>query len=65
MPGTLWHACSRLSKWMNVLSGGKPGQTLCARIARKHGSWCLFCRVVGWAVMDPLHCLKEILHEDK
>lgn len=49
-----------LSRLINRATGGARGETLCARFARRYGSRCLFCRVVGWAVDDKDHCLREL-----
>lgn len=48
-----------LSRALNYWTGGERGQTLCARIAIRFGSDCLFCRVVGAVLNDPWHCLDE------
>lgn len=52
---------ARLSRFLNWFSGGEMGQSLCARIALRHGSFCLFCRVIAWATREPTHCLDEVL----
>lgn len=54
--GPFVRACTFLSRLANRLSGGKPNQSLCARIARVYGHDCLFCRVVGAVTRDRDHC---------
>lgn len=54
MPTTL----GRLSRVLNRVMGGEPGQTLCARIAARNTN-CLFCRLMSWAI-EPNHCLLEL-----
>lgn len=49
-----------LSRVLNRMSGGAPGQTLCARVGLRFGPYCWFCRLVGWTVRDPRHCEYEI-----
>lgn len=48
-----------LSRALNRLAKGKPGQTLCARIAAANGTRCRFCRLVGWFT-TPDHCADEL-----
>lgn len=57
MKRTLGH----LSRLLNWLSGGEMHQSLCARIALRHGTFCLFCRVIAWATREEHHCLDEVL----
>ncbi|RWE37477.1 hypothetical protein [Mesorhizobium sp.] len=45
----------RLSGLLNRLCGGRGDQTLCARVAERHGTDCLFCRIMAWLV-EPKHC---------
>lgn len=62
MHTTRWRVASalgRLSRLLNRLSGGQPGQTLCARIAASHGAQCWFCRLMAWAI-EPNHCAIEL-----
>jgi len=49
----------RLSRLFNRLSGGQPGQTLCARIAASHGAGCKFCRLMN-RLVEPNHCAIEL-----
>lgn len=49
----------RLSRWLNRLAGGEPGQTLCARIAAARGDGCRFCRWVA-RFTEPNHCAIEL-----
>ena len=49
----------RLSRWLNRLAGGEPGQTLCARIAAARGDRCRFCRWVA-CFTEPNHCALEL-----
>lgn len=44
-----------ISLALNRLSGGKRGQTLCARVALVFGAECLFCKVIA-AATEPGHC---------
>lgn len=53
----------RLSRVLNLITGGARGETLCARMARTRGHWCWFCRVVGWLLNDPRHCWNERISE--
>lgn len=52
-----------LSRLLNRLAGGNPGQTLCARVARRHGHDCCFCRFVGWVVRDRDHCWSALMND--
>lgn len=54
----VYEFCLSVSKLLNRLSGGTNGQTLCARLAKKFGHDCLFCRVIGAVVNDADHCWK-------
>lgn len=56
-------ACTTLSRLINRATGGQPGQTLCARIARRCGHDCLFCRVVGALVRDRDHCWAAMIND--
>jgi len=49
----------RLSRVLNALTGGSKDQTLCARMAHRDGSDCLFCRVVGLFTNQD-HCADEL-----
>ena len=51
------------SRAINRLCGGKPGETLCARWTGAWGSDCLPCRLVGWVLRDPHHCLNQFIYE--
>lgn len=51
--------CAALSRAINCLFGGKPNQTLCARIAAHWGHDCLFCRAVGAVLRESDHCWRE------
>lgn len=50
----------KLSRLLNRAFGGRPGQTLCARVGGYYGPHCVFCRFIGWALKDPDHCVKEL-----
>lgn len=52
-----------LSRVLNSLTGGRPGETLCGRMARTRGHDCLFCSVVGWALRDADHCWRMRISE--
>lgn len=43
------------------MTGGLPGETLCARWARTRGSHCLPCRIVGFFLLNPDHCYNELV----
>jgi hypothetical protein len=49
----------KLSRILNRVLGGEPGQTLCARVAKRWGTRCLFCRLIG-IFTEPDHCHKEL-----
>lgn len=53
----------RISRMLNRTFGGMPGQTLCARMGRKYGHNCLFCRLIGRAVREPDHCWHEMIDD--
>jgi hypothetical protein len=53
--------CGYLSVFINRLSGGKRGETLCLRWSREYGPNCFACRVVAWLLKEPEHCLTEWL----
>lgn len=59
--GPFVRACTTLSRLINRASGGQPDQTLCARIARRHGHDCLFCQLVGFVTRDRDHCWAALL----
>lgn len=44
-----------LSLVLSRMTGGEPGEYLCVRIARRWGSYCLFCRMIGRITEDG-HC---------
>jgi hypothetical protein len=50
-----------ISRIINRLSGGKPNQSLCARIARAYGHDCWFCRMVGAVTRDRDHCWSALV----
>lgn len=52
-----------LSRALNRLFRGNPNETLCGRMARTRGHWCLFCRVVGWVLRDRDHCWRMRISE--
>lgn len=54
-----------LSSGLNVATGGKWPESLCLRWSRGFGTDCLACRLVGWILKDPEHCLNEWLKELK
>jgi hypothetical protein len=43
-----------LSRLINRVCGGKPGESLCARFARTRGSDCWPCLIVGFVLRDPM-----------
>lgn len=53
--------CIAISRLLNRLACGERGQTLCARMARRYGHDCLFCRFIGWLVRDADHCWAALL----
>lgn len=55
--------CGSLSRILSRLTGGRPGQTLCARIAARFGHDCIFCRLIGRALHDPDHCWRERVND--
>lgn len=59
------HLCATLSVWLNQRTGGRPGESLCARWTRTRGSDCLPCRVVAWALGEPHHCIEQFIWEVK
>jgi len=52
------------SRALNRLTGGQPGQTLCARIAAAHGAQCQFCRLMS-RLVEPNHCAIELARWDR
>jgi hypothetical protein len=55
----------RVSVLINELTGGRKGESLCARLARTRGSNCTTCRAVGFLLRDQFHCLDELIHQLK
>lgn len=55
----------RVSRWLNYALGGRKEQTLCARMAERHGFDCAFCRLIGAILRQPDHCWQEMLAEFK
>ncbi|MER8394097.1 hypothetical protein NKH10_19595 [Mesorhizobium sp. M1340] len=51
----------RLSSLLNRVCGGRADQTLCARIAERFGTQCLFCRVAH-RLIEPNHCMIELVN---
>lgn len=49
---------ARLSVLINMATGGKR-ETLCARMARQHGTDCRFCRMISWLLREPDHCSRQ------
>ncbi|MER8991629.1 hypothetical protein NKJ73_24110 [Mesorhizobium sp. M0074] len=47
-----------ISRALNRISGGAPGQTLCARIAERWPE-CWFCRLMS-RIVEPNHCAIEL-----
>ncbi|MER8953533.1 hypothetical protein NKJ72_09040 [Mesorhizobium sp. M0045] len=47
-----------ISRALNSISGGAPGQTLCARIAERWPE-CRFCRLMS-RIVEPNHCAIEL-----
>jgi hypothetical protein len=54
-----------LSRLINRVCGGKPGETLCARWARTRGSDCWPCLAVGFVLRNPMHCVDELIYQLK
>lgn len=52
-----------LSRALNRVAGGKPGQSLCGRVAEKYGHDCAFCRFIGFVTRDADHCWQERLKD--
>lgn len=52
-----------LSRLLNRLTGGQPGQTLCARIGA-HNPGCWFCRLMA-SLVEPHHCAIELARWDR
>lgn len=46
-----------MSRWLNRVLGGRVGETLCGRACRLWGHDCLACRIIGFVLRDPWHCL--------
>ena len=46
-----------ISRFLNRVSGGPRGQTLCARLAARNPK-CWLCRWLEW--VEPNHCLREL-----
>lgn len=51
-------ALAGLSIALNMATGGKR-ETLCARMARNHGTDCTFCRLVALLMCEPDHCSRQ------
>lgn len=49
-----------LSRWLNGVTGGRRDQTVCRRIAWRHGVDCWFCQIIGWVLQDEMHCEREL-----
>ena len=49
-----------LSRFLNRMSGGEAGKTLCWRVARRWGVRCLFCVVIGAVLREHDHCQSEL-----
>jgi hypothetical protein len=60
MPRILRRILARVSRALNRISGGTPGETLCARVAHRYGHDCLFCRVVD-RLTERDHCWRELV----
>lgn len=50
----------RASRIINRLLGGSAGETVCARVARRYGTGCLFCVVIAAVLREPDHCSTEL-----
>ena len=48
------------SRFLSRITGGEAGTTLCRRAAVKWGPDCAFCRLVGFVLRQPTHCLEEM-----
>lgn len=59
----LLRACGSLSRALNRLLQGNPNETLCGRMARTRGHWCVFCRLVGAVLRDADHCWRMRISE--
>lgn len=55
--------CATLSRALNKATGGRPGESLCARWTRTRGSDCLPCRFVGLVLREPHHCIEQFIWE--
>lgn len=53
------------SMWINRITGGEWPDTLCARMARTYGTSCIFCRLIGWILSEPFHCIDELIYAVK
>lgn len=60
---TMLRICGTLSRALNRALRGRPNETLCGRMARTRGHWCLFCRLVGCVTRDRDHCWRMRLWE--
>jgi hypothetical protein len=47
------------SRLLSRLTGGRKGTTLCHRAAMRWGYDCVFCKLVGFVLRQPTHCLEE------
>lgn len=56
----LWRLMAGLSRALSRATGGKPGHTLCRRVAVRYGYDCLFCRIIATMLQDRDHCLDEL-----
>jgi hypothetical protein len=53
-----------ISRALNRMTGGKRGESLCARLVRTRGSACLACRFIG-LFLGRDHCLDQFIFEQK
>lgn len=54
-----------ISRFLNRVTGGRKGESLCGRMSRTRGHDCMFCRIVGAALRDRDHCWRQRIHEIK
>jgi hypothetical protein len=50
----------KVSRLINYVLWGEIGESLCARIARRFGTGCWFCRVIARIRNEPDHCRDEM-----
>lgn len=60
MPRFTRRILARVSRALNRIAGGAPGETLCARVAHTFGHDCLFCRAID-RLTERDHCWRELV----